>query len=66
MFKNDSLPTVSWVIIMTKRELWFSQMKRGKQEPVILSTEAGSLHTPILLTLLMNLKSSYYYPTFTD
>lgn len=66
MFKNDSLPTVSWVIIMTKRELWFSQMKRGKQELVILSTEAGSLHTLILLTLLMNLKSSYYYPTFTD
>lgn len=66
MFKNDSLPTVSWVIIMTKRELWFSQMKRGKQELVILSTEAGSLHALMLLTLLRNLKSSYNYPTFTD
>ena len=65
MFKNDSLPTVSWVI-MTKRELWFSPMKRGEQELVILSTEAGSLHTLILVTLVMNLKSSYYYPTLTD
>lgn len=37
--------------------------KQNKREE---STEAGSLYTLIRLILLMNLKSSYYFPTFIN
>lgn len=67
MFKMTVYPQCHG--IMTRRELWVDQMKRKdnkKQNKREESTEAGSLYTLIRLILLMNLRSSYYYPTFTN
>lgn len=63
--ENDSLPRV--LRVGKKENFRLIKWKEvGEEELVILGIEVNALYTPISLTLLMNLKSNCYSPSFTD